>query len=90
MKSNPGSGLIFLSATFLGLLIKTNNNLQSVQKCENGETNTAEEMLMIYLGGSGVEGSKLSTLQEIMLLQKCRLSLVRGWGPLRKLLVERE
>lgn len=23
-----------------------------------------------------------------MPLQKCRLSLVRGWGPLRKLLVE--
>lgn len=47
-------------------------------------------MLMIYLGGggSGGGGSKLSTLQEIMLLQKCRLSLVRGWGPLRKLLVE--
>lgn len=46
---------------------------------------------MIYLGGAkraGGEGSKLSTLQEIMLLQKCRLSLVRGWGPLRKLLGE--
>lgn len=45
---------------------------------------------MIYFGGSVLagRGSKLSTLQEIMPLQKCRLSLVRGWGPLRKLLVE--
>lgn len=34
--------------------------------------------------------SKLSTLQEIMPLEKIRLSWVRGWGPIRTLLVKRE
>lgn len=82
MKSNPGTGELI---SIRNILRPGDFKPIAICNCKKWRNKHSWRDADDLLGDS-----KLSTLQEIMLLQKSRLSWVRGWGPIRKLLVERE